>query len=107
MRLRDKVFALVKNGSKTIELRLYDEKRKLVKVGDFINFKNINTEEIVKVVVKEINVYDNFEELYKYYDKKLMGYSEDDIASPSDMNKYYSDDEQIKYGVVAIIFELV
>lgn len=107
MRLRDNVFALVKNGSKTIELRLYDEKRKVVKVGDFINFKNINTEEIVKVVVKEVKVYDNFEELYKYYDKKLMGYNEDDIASPSDMNKYYSDDEQIKYGVCAIIFELV
>lgn len=107
MRLRDNIFALVKNGSKTIEMRLYDEKRKLVKVGDFINFKNINTEEIVKVLVKEINVYDNFEELYKYNDKLLLGYKEEDIASPSDMNKYYSDDEQIKYGVCAIIFELV
>ena len=39
MRLRDKVFALVKNGSKTIELRLYDEKRKLVKVGDLLTLR--------------------------------------------------------------------
>lgn len=36
MRLHNKPFELIKNGSKSIELRLNDEKRKLIKVGDII-----------------------------------------------------------------------
>ena len=31
-----------------------------------------------------------------------MGYEKDDEAKPSDMEKYYSKDEQEKYGVLAI-----
>lgn len=31
-----------------------------------------------------------------------MGYNEDEIANPKDMEKYYSNDEQMKYGVLAI-----
>ena len=31
-----------------------------------------------------------------------MGYNEDDIANPKDMEKYYSKEEQEKYGVVGI-----
>ena len=31
-----------------------------------------------------------------------MGYKEQDIADPKDMEQYYSKEEQKKYGVVAI-----
>lgn len=31
-----------------------------------------------------------------------MGYDEKDIADPSDMEKYYSKEEQQKYGVLGI-----
>lgn len=31
-----------------------------------------------------------------------MGYSEDDIADPKDMQEYYSREEQEKYGVLGI-----
>lgn len=31
MKLNDKYYNLIKNGNKTIELRLYDDKRKLLK----------------------------------------------------------------------------
>lgn len=33
MRLHNEPFELIRNGSKTIEMRLYDEKRQLIKVG--------------------------------------------------------------------------
>ena len=36
MKLKLSPFQKIKNGSKTIELRLYDEKRQKVQVGDFI-----------------------------------------------------------------------
>ena len=31
-----------------------------------------------------------------------MGYSKDEIASPDDMEEYYSKEEQEKYGVLGI-----
>ena len=36
MKLKLSPFEKIKDGSKTIELRLYDEKRQKVKIGDFI-----------------------------------------------------------------------
>ena len=38
MKLQLSPFEKIKSGSKTIELRLYDEKRQKVKIGDFIEF---------------------------------------------------------------------
>ena len=38
MKLKRSPFEKIKDGSKTIELRLYDEKRQKVKIGDFIEF---------------------------------------------------------------------
>ena len=38
MSLRPHPFEKIKLGEKTIELRLYDEKRKEIKVGDTIEF---------------------------------------------------------------------
>ena len=38
MRLHNSPFKLIKSGTKTIEMRLNDEKRQLIKVGDSIKF---------------------------------------------------------------------
>ena len=43
MNLTPSPMQMIKDGKKTIELRLYDEKRKLISVGDTIKF--INTED--------------------------------------------------------------
>ena len=40
LRLHDEPFNLIKNGTKTIELRLYDEKRREIHEGDNIEFTN-------------------------------------------------------------------
>ena len=41
MKLHEAPFELIKNRIKTIELRLYDEKRQMISVGDFIVFTKI------------------------------------------------------------------
>lgn len=41
MRLNASPFYKIKNGEKTIELRLYDEKRRLMSEGDIIEFTNV------------------------------------------------------------------
>lgn len=46
-------------------------------------------------------------ELYKHFNKVSMGYKKSELADPKDMEKYYSKEEQAKYGVVGIEIELI
>ena len=41
MKLKESPFERIKNGTKTIEFRLYDEKRKQIKIGDKIEFSKL------------------------------------------------------------------
>lgn len=105
MNLQSSPMKLIREGKKTIELRLYDEKRKMISIGDIIKF--VNTQDIadlLSVVVEELFVFDSFDELYKNLPLLECGYTEDDIdsASPYDMELYYSKEQQSKYGVIGI-----
>lgn len=102
MRLNDKPFNLIKDGTKTIELRLNDEKRQLIQIGDYIIFENRTTAEQLKTRVINLHKYDSFKTLYKHFDKILLGYQPNESADPEDMEEYYSKEEQNKYGVVGI-----
>ena len=84
------------------EMRLNDEKRSLIKEGDIIEFENRITKEKLKTKVIKLYKFDNFEELYKHFDKISLGYAEDEIADPKDMEQYYPQDKQEKYGVLGI-----
>ena len=102
MNLNNRPFKSIKEGTKTIELRLNDDKRSLLKVGDEIEFTNRDTNEKLSVDIINLHKYPSFEELYKHFDKVEMGYNKDDIAEPKDMEAYYSKEEQNKYGVLGI-----
>ncbi len=107
MHLDDKYFRKIKEGTKTIEVRLNDEKRRELKIGDIITFDNRKNNEKLDARVKNLYVYKNFEELYKHHDKISLGYEENEIASPSDMRMFYSFEDTIKNGVVAIEIEVI
>ena len=107
MRLHKEPFELIKNGSKTIELRLYDEKRQMINIGDTITFENRSGGDKIQVKVIALYIYPSFEELYKHFDKISIGYKEDEEADPKDMELYYSSEDQSKYGVVGIEMELI
>lgn len=102
MKLNNGPYVNIKNGTKTIELRLNDEKRQLLKIKDLIEFTNRETLEQMLVEIQNLYHYPSFDELYKHFDKVSMGYKENDIADPKDMEKYYSKEEQEKYGVLGI-----
>ena len=109
MKLRSQPFYKIQSGQKKYELRLYDEKRQQLKIGDEIEFSCLDADEVpfgVRVVA--LHLFDNFAELYAALPLLKCGYTEDTIASatPVDMNKYYSIEEQNKYGVVGIEVEL-
>lgn len=102
MNLNNGPFNRIKDGTKTIELRLNDEKRQLLKEKDLIEFTNRKTLENLVVEIVGLYKYLNFEELYKDFYKISIGYDEDDVADPKDMEQYYSKEEQNKYGVIGI-----
>lgn len=107
MKLHNEPFELIKEKTKTIELRLLDEKRRLIKGNDIIEFTNRTTNEQLQVRVIALHKFESFEELYKHFDKTSMGYKETEEASPRDMEQYYSQEEQAKYGVVGIEMDLI
>lgn len=102
MKLKNESYNSIFCGDKDIEMRLYDEKRKLINIGDIITFTNIGTIECLDVRVINLYRYKNFKELYEAFDKVRLGYKDDEIAKPSDMEEYYSVEEIDKYGVVGI-----
>lgn len=106
-RLHDDPFNLIKDGSKTIELRLYDEKRQEMQVGDLLEFTNRVTGDKLLTKIIALHIYSSFADLYRDYDKTSLGYRKDEEVKPEDMELYYSKEEQEKYGVVGIEIELV
>ena len=102
MRLHDGPFKKIRAGTKTIEMRLYDEKRQMIQVGDEIEFTSRTSFEKQLTKVIAIHIYSSFEEIYREYDKVSLGYDIDEEASFTDLEKYYSKEEQEKYGVVGI-----
>lgn len=107
MKLSSDMFNLIKSGEKTIELRLNDDKGKLVSINDEIEFTNLsNKDEKLLTRVLKIYRFNSFADLYNSLPLLKCGYTKDTIsnASPSDMLRYYSEEEQNKYVVVA--FEL-
>ena len=107
MRLHKKPFELIKSKIKTIELRLLDEKRSKIKIDDIIEFENRITNEKIKTKVINLHKFSDFKELYKNFNKISLGYQENEIANPIDMEQYYPKEEQEKYGVVGIEIKVI
>ena len=105
MKLWNDYFLKIKYGKKDIELRLYDQKRQMIKVGDIIVFTNNISKEEIRCEVINLHRYKTFEELYNSFDKTRLGYLIDEEASYKDMEQFYLKDEIKKYGVVGIEFK--
>ena len=109
MQLQPSPFEMIRDGTKTIELRLFDEKRQKIRIGDTISFTNTASKETLKVKVLELLVFNSFETLYGQLPLLDCGYTKDNVntASPDDMNAYYPEELQQKYGVVGIKIALL
>ena len=102
MKLQNDPFQAIREGWKTIEMRLNDEKRSIIKVDDVIEFTNVMTLEKICCRVINIYKYSDFDELYKNHDKVSIGYKENETADPDDMLMYYTKEDIEKYGVVGL-----
>ncbi len=110
MNLHATPFEMIERGIKTIERRLYDEKRRLIKVGDEIVFTHSkDSTRTLHCRVMALHIFSSFEELYNTLPLLKCGYTEDDIdtASPDDMQFYYTKEQQKQNGVVGIEIQLM
>lgn len=104
MNLKQPYFEYIRSGYKTIELRLYDEKRQLINPGDNIIFKNGDMSTIV--TVKGLVRAENFESLFDIIDVKKTGLEDKEYAV-NIMEQFYDKDMQTEFGVVGIIVESI
>ena len=109
LKLQPKYFDYINNGTKRIELRLYDEKRQKINIGDTIIFqKEPELEIIMKVKVIGILRYNTFEDLFKDFDIEMLAdrsMSKQELLNV--LEEFYTPEKQEQYGVVGIRIEKI
>ena len=106
MKLQEDPFERIKNGTKTVEFRLYDERRRTIQIGDEIEFSKL-PELQEKLLVKVIDLYkeESFEKLFK---KVFVGEDKEKIIEKAkSMNRFYTPEQEKEYGVVGIKIEII
>ena len=98
-------FELISHEEKVIEMRLFDEKRKKIRIGDYIIFTYEDKHILVKIT--SLQIFHDFKELYAFYPKSHLGYKMNEEASYKDMYRYYNDEQIEKYGTLAIGIKLI
>ena len=108
MHLSEEPFNWIKEGKKVVEIRLYDEKRKRIELGDVIVFKKLNSDKEIKVKVKGLLRFKSFEDLFLFIPKRYLAHESLSLSEQIErIRKYYSEEKEKKYGVLAIWFEVI
>ena len=107
MKLHSFPFDKIKEGKKIIEVRLYDEKRREIKIGDVIEFKREPEQvESVKAEVVALLNYKTFTDLADDFSSSHFGHpnTEDLLKS---IYTFYTKEEEEKYTVLGIKIKLI
>lgn len=104
MRLSAEPFEMIRREEKTVEIRLYDEKRQKIREGDGILFRHLADENnflITRVVA--LHPFNSFRELFASYLFPETGSGDMSIdEATEDMYKYYTKEQEEKCGVLGI-----
>jgi ASC-1-like (ASCH) protein len=106
LKLATQPFEAIRSGMKTIESRLFDEKRQTIQPGDEIIFTNReNPSETLTVRVVGLLRYASFKDLFSNYDPQKFG-GETIEGLLVQVREFYPEDEELEYGVVGIQLQL-
>ena len=102
MNVKTKYYNLLKSGKKIIELRLFDEKRQKIKVGDEIIFSDSsNSNDNFKATVLKLHRAESFDALCQIIKPEQAGFSsKEELISV--LEEFYTPSAQKKFGVVGI-----
>lgn len=102
LNVQEKYYNLLKSGQKTIELRLYDEKRKAIKAGDIIEFTNVSdSADKFQAEVIALHRAENFAALCQKIDCRKAGMSSNEELIKV-LEVFYPLARQKEYSVVGI-----
>lgn len=107
MGLYQEYFAAIKEGRKTVEVRLNDENRRKIKVGDTIEFIRVPEQnETLEVQVIHLRKYDTFKEMYEsipFQDFDCEGWSMKEMVEGT--YQIYTPEQEKQWGTVAITIQ--
>lgn len=109
MKLRPQYYEYILNGTKRIELRLNDEKRSKIRIGDTIIFKKEpELTNSFKAEVVDLLYYSSFASLFGDYPVEVLA---DKSVTKKELletlETFYTKSNQEKYGVVGIKIKLL
>ena len=109
MKLQEKYYNFIINGTKRIEIRLFDLKRQQIKIGDTIKFlKEPELNESFNAKVIGLLRYNTFNDMVKDFDISILA---DKSMSKEELLKvleeFYPKEKQEEYGVLGIRIELI
>ena len=107
LKLATEPFNAIISGDKTIESRLYDEKRQKIQIGDQIIFTNRdNSSQTATVKVIGLLRYATFHDLFSHNNPRKFG-GESVEWLENQINEFYSLHDQKQNGIIGIEFELM
>ena len=107
MGLQPEPFEKIRSGKKTIELRLFDEKRKTIQLGDIIEFqKQPEEQETIRTEVMALLRYKTFSELFNDFSIEDFG-GTDKISFLEGVYRFYTPEREQKETVLGIKIKLL
>ena len=110
MKLLKNPYDRISNGKKIIELRLFDEKRQKINIGDTIEFSKLpDLQDTINVKVTALLRYASFEDLIYDFGMEYFGYPKNYSINNfmSNIYKIYPKEKERKYGVLGIKIEVL
>jgi len=107
MNLQPKFFDFIKDGTKRIELRLYDEKRRKIQLGDKIEFSKSENDKFETEVIGLLR-YNSFNDLFEDFDISVMAdksMTKKELLSI--LSEFYTPEKQAEFGVIGIKVRLL
>lgn len=109
MGLYGEYFQSIIEGKKKVEVRLNDERRREIKVGDMIEFIKVpQQDEILKVHVTGIRKYDTFKKMYEdipFKDFDCEGWTLNEMIDGT--YEIYTPEQEKEWGTLAITISFI
>lgn len=107
--LKREYYDKIKTGEKVIELRLNDQKRQLMKIGDIIRFGlEPERNEYVEAKIIGLIKYRDFKSLLNDIPLNLLGFNnmtKEDVLTL--LHDIYTEYDEKRFGVIGIRIELI
>ena len=107
MNLQPRYLDFIKDGTKRIELRLFDEKRQQIQLGDIIEFTKSEDDKFKAEVIGLLR-YNPFNDLFEDFDISILADKSMTKQELLDvLSEFYTPEKQAEFGVLGIRLKIL